>query len=181
MINLVSNSETRALLLKEAGISFVQIPFEFDESGVKKDDALNYAYRVVNVKKEQFFAASNLRENLLFADSCVVVDGQIFGKAKDDDEARFMLKKQSNSQTSVVTALLFLSEARNLVNVSVATYKFAEFSEQEMEIYIKSGDYLGKAGAMMIEGFNKKYILSQIGRTTTARGLNTELLKGYLW
>ena len=55
-----------------------------------------------------------------------------------------------------------------------------KFDENELEIYIKSGDWRGKAGAMMIEGFNKKFILAQDGMSSTARGLSAEILKAFL-
>lgn len=52
---------------------------------------------------------------------------------------------------------------------------------EEIEKYIADGEYKGKAGAMMIEGFNKKFIIDQSGETYTAMGLNVEILKRYLW
>ncbi len=47
--------------------------------------------------------------------------------------------------------------------------------------YIASGDWRGKAGAMSIEGFNEKYILSSVGDKSTAMGLNVEILKRFVW
>ena len=55
MIYLASSSPTRAQILKDNGVEFTQIPFNFDESGISKDDARTYAYRVAVAKKAQFF------------------------------------------------------------------------------------------------------------------------------
>ena len=54
MIYLASSSPTRAKILKDNGVEFTRIPFNFDESGISKDDARTYAYRVVLAKKTQF-------------------------------------------------------------------------------------------------------------------------------
>ncbi|NLK67515.1 MAG: septum formation inhibitor Maf [Campylobacteraceae bacterium] len=180
MVNLASNSVTRAKILKTAGIEFTQIPFDYDESLVKKTNPLTYAYEIVSLKHKQFKAVHKELSNLLFADSSVVVNGEIFGKAKDDDEAYKMLLAQSGAKSSVVTAMIFETDKFLLSNLSITTYEFSEFETKDLENYIKNKEYVGKAGAMMIEGFNKKYIKSQIGNTSTAMGLNLEVLKGYL-
>ena len=180
MINLASNSTTRANLLKSAGIEFNQISFSYDESLVEKTNPLTYAYDVVNLKYNQFKNSHKDISNLLFADSSVVVNNEIFGKAKDDDEAYKMLLAQSANHSSVVTAMIFESDKFLLSNLSITTYKFSKFDDKDLEKYIKNKEYVGKAGAMMIEGFNKKYIVSQVGNTSTAMGLNLEVLKGYL-
>lgn len=180
MIYLVSSSQTRVKLLKEYNIKFKQINFNYDETGVKKDDPISYAYKVVSLKQKQFKSFNNELKNLLFADSCVVVDEKIFGKAKNDDEAIYMLEKQSNNFASIISAFIFEGDKKSIVNLSITTYKFAKFDKKDIDEYIKNKTYLGKAGAMMIEGFNKKYIISQKGNTSTAMGLNIEALKAYL-
>ena len=181
MIYLASSSPTRALLLKNHGIEFEQICTKFDESGIDFSDPYTYAYKVANAKKEQFFKIYKNIDRVLFADSAVVVDNQIFGKASSDDEACAMLKAQSDNFSSVVTAMIFVSKKMNFVNSAITTYKFAKFSDDDLREYIAKKDYVGKAGAMTIEGFNKKYIISQSGLTSTAMGLSVEILKRYLW
>ncbi|CZE47007.1 septum formation inhibitor Maf [Campylobacter geochelonis] len=180
MIYLASSSPTRAKILKDYGVEFTQIPFSYDESIIAKADPLTYAYEIVNLKHKQFCAAHKELKNTLFADSCVVVNNEIYGKAQNEEEAYKMLKAQSQNEASVISAMMFDGDNFNLLNLSITTYKFSKFNEDDLSNYLKSGDYKGKAGAMMIEGFNKKYILSQKGNTSTAMGLNVEILKAYL-
>ena len=59
-------------------------------------------------------------------------------------------------------------------------YKFKKFDEHDLNEYIKNNEWQGKAGAMTIENFNKKYIISQHGETSTAMGLNLKILKAFL-
>ena len=180
MIVLASSSPTRANLLKNAGIEFKQISFDFDESKIAKELKPEiYVQNVVKAKKEQFLKANGKLSNLLFADSCVACGDQILGKAKDENEALDMLNLQSGNECSVYTAMIFVGKFE-LINVSKTTYKFAKFDEQDLEKYLKNGDWQGKAGAMTIENFNKKYIISQHGETSTAMGLNLKILKAFL-
>lgn len=180
MITLASSSPTRANLLKDAGINFTQISFQFDESKIEKNVKPEiYVQNVVKAKKEQFLKENMGFKNLLFADSCVVCGDKILGKAKDEKEAIAMLNLQSGNECSVYTAMIFLGEFE-LINVSKTTYKFKKFDEHDLNEYIKNNEWQGKAGAMTIENFNKKYIISQHGETSTAMGLNLKILKAFL-
>lgn len=180
MITLASSSPTRANLLKDAGINFTQISFQFDESKIEKNVKPEiYVQNVVKAKKEQFLKENMGFKNLLFADSCVACGDKILGKAKDKKEAITMLNLQSGNECSVYTAMIFLGEFE-LINVSKTTYKFKKFDEHDLNEYIKNNEWQGKAGAMTIENFNKKYIISQHGETSTAMGLNLKILKAFL-
>lgn len=180
MITLASSSPTRANLLKDAGINFTQISFQFDESKIEKNVKPEiYVQNVVKAKKEQFLKVNTTFKNLLFADSCVACGDKILGKAKDENEALAMLNLQSGNECSVYTAMIFLGEFE-LINVSKTTYKFKKFNEHDLNEYIKNNEWQGKAGAMTIENFNKKYIISQHGETSTAMGLNLKILKAFL-
>lgn len=181
MITLASSSVTRAKILEENGIEFSQISFDFDESGVDKNSsAANYVQKVAQSKKEQFFKKYPDFKNVLFADSAVVCEDKILGKANDEKEALYMLNLQSGNIAKIITAMIFVGENFELMSVSSTTYKFSKFDEHDLKQYLKSGEWRGKAGAMMVEGFNKKYITEKIGFESTARGLNFELLKAFL-
>lgn len=181
MIYLASSSQTRAEILNDAKVDFKQIDFSFDESVVDKNISPNlYVLSVAKAKKQQFMSVHKELKNVLFADSCVVCNGETLGKPKNYDDAFKMLMIQSDNYAKVLTAMIFLGEKFELLNVSQTTFKFAKFDEKLVDEYIKSGLCMDKAGAMMIEGFNKQYIIHQDGNTSTARGLNVEILKAFL-
>ena len=181
MIILASSSVTRAKVLQDHGVKFEQVFFDYDESGVDKNLPPHvYVQKIVAAKKEQFLKANDGVKNVVFADSVVVCDGKILGKAKDEQEALKMLQMQSGNTARIVTAMIFLGEKFELFNVSFAEYKFAKFDEADLQNYISGDLWRGKAGAMTIENFNKKYILSQNGETSTAMGLNVKILKAFL-
>jgi len=181
MIILASSSVTRAKVLQDHGVKFEQVFFDYDESGVDKNLPSHvYVQKIVTAKKEQFLKANKNAKNVVFADSVVVCGGKILGKAKDKKEALKMLQMQSGNVARIVTAMIFLGEKFELFNVSFAEYKFAKFDEADLLNYLSGDLWQGKAGAMTIENFNKKYILSQNGETSTAMGLNVKILKAFL-
>ena len=181
MIILASSSVTRAKVLQDHGVKFEQVFFDYDESGVDKNLPPHvYVQKIVAAKKEQFLKANDGVKNVVFADSVVVCGGKILGKAKDEQEALKMLQMQSGNVARIVTAMIFLGEKFELFNVSFAEYKFAKFDEADLQNYLSGDLWQGKAGAMTIENFNKKYILSQNGETSTAMGLNVKILKAFL-
>ena len=181
MIILASSSVTRAKVLRDHGVKFEQVFFDYDESGVDRNLPPHvYVQKIVAAKKEQFLKANDGVKNVVFADSVVVCDGKILGKAKDEQEALKMLQMQSGNTARIVTAMIFLGQKFELFNVSFAEYKFAKFDEADLQNYLSGDLWQGKAGAMTIENFNKKYILSQNGETSTAMGLNVKILKAFL-
>ena len=181
MIILASSSATRAKVLRDHGVKFEQVFFDYDESGVDKNLPPHvYVQKIVAAKKEQFLKANENVKKVVFADSVVVCGGKILGKAKDKQEALKMLQMQSGSTARIVTAMIFFGEKFELFNVSFAEYKFAKFDEADLQNYLSGDLWQGKAGAMTIENFNKKYILSQNGETSTAMGLNVKILKAFL-
>lgn len=187
-IFLASSSASRALLLENSGFDFEQIITKYDESAICaiSTPAHLYAQAVVAEKIRQFkehfraeFFEFLKRGALLFADSSVICKNQILGKAKDENHARKMLELQSASRASVYTAMSVLCDAFSLNALSVASYDFAPYPADELENYLKSDLWQGKAGAMMIEGFSGKYILAKSGDISTAMGLDIPLLKRF--
>lgn len=179
-INLISSSKTRAFLLQSCGIEFNQVNFDFNEHINVNCHKYHIPMYIVRSKAKQFKNYNPNLKNTLFADSMVVCQDEIFGKANSKKEALYMLNKQSNNVVSVISAMIFESDDMVLENISVTSFVFSKFNEQKLDFYIQNEQYLGKAGAMSIEGFNKEFIKSQIGNTSTAMGLNVEVLKAYL-
>lgn len=183
MLYLVSSSSSRATLLENAGIAFTQIQFDFDENLEKNIPANAYVQRVVLEKEKQFCAKLDKEfedKTLLFADSIVCAKNQILTKAKSKEEAYKMLALQSNENASILSAFVLKSPQKKVFSLSKTTLFFKEFQSKDLENYVENGLYEGKAGAIMCEGFHKKYIIKQLGNLSTALGLDTLTLKAYL-
>ena len=181
MIRLGSNSPTRALILQNFGIDFIQNGGDFDEDSITTTNPKSFCYEATKGKFNELYKKYGVEEMpLLVADSVVTCDGKLLRKAKDYDDAKAMLKLQSGNKTSVITCMIYKSKEKELIDISITTYEFEKFDEKDMQDYLDSGICFGKAGAIMVEGFCKPYIKSVTGYESCAMGLCVEKLKNYL-
>ena len=181
MIRLGSNSPTRAKILKEQKIEFIQNGGDFDEDSIKTKNPKSFVYQATLGKYKELSKKYGYKDiPLLVADSVVTSNGELLRKAKNSEDARRMLNLQSGNKTSVITCMIYKSKEKELIDISITTYEFEKFDEKEIEEYIKSGECFGKAGAIMVEGFCKPYIKNIEGYESTAMGLCVEKLKVYL-
>jgi len=181
MLRLASGSVTRAELLKQAGIEFIQESVEFDEDSIKTNCPKNFVYQATHGKYEINRRTFGIKDYpLLVADTVVTSNDKILRKAKNEDDARSILLTQSGSITSIITCMIYEDTSKKIIDISSTNYLFNEFSDKDLDRYLKSGEWRGKAGGCMVEGFCKKYIKEVRGYESTAMGLNTELLKVFL-
>ncbi len=181
MIRLASSSGTRAQLLREAGIDFIQESVDFDEDSIVATSPKNFVYQATLGKYEANLKAFGYEDYpLLVADTVVTSQNQILRKARSIDEARNILMTQSGSITSIITCMIYQSPKMKLIDISSTDYIFDDFDMEELEDYLQSGDWKGKAGACMVEGFCRSYIKEVRGFESTAMGLNTHLTKIYI-
>ena len=181
VIRLASSSQTRALLLKKAGIEFIQESVEFDEESIKATSPKNFVYQATLGKYEANLKVFGFEEYpLLVADTVVTSQNKILRKARCVDDARNILMTQSGNVTNIVTCLIYHSKSKKIVDISQTDYIFKEFESEDLERYLQSGEWRGKAGACMVEGFCKPYIKEVKGFESTAMGLTTEVLQRFL-
>lgn len=180
-IRLASSSETRALLLRDAGIDFIQESVEFDEEKIVSSCSKNFVYQATLGKYETNLKAFGFEDYpLLVADTVVTSQDQILRKAKCLDDARNILMTQSGNITSIITCMIYHSKTQKIIDISKTDYIFEEFNQEHLEEYLQSGDWRGKAGACMVEGFCKSYIQEVRGFQSTAMGLNVEVLQRFI-
>jgi septum formation protein len=180
MIRLASSSSTRAKLLLEAGIEFVQQSVDFDEESIIASSPKNFVYHATLGKFEANLKEFGFKEYpLLVADTVVTSQGHILRKAKCIEDARNILLTQSGNSTSIITCMIYLSKREKIIDISTTEYLFKRFDLDDIERYLLSGDWRQKAGACMVEGFCKPYIKSVKGHESTAMGLNVEILKRF--
>ncbi|HEX5710650.1 MAG TPA: septum formation inhibitor Maf [Sulfuricurvum sp.] len=181
MLRLCSSSITRAQLLRAAGIPFFQESIDFDEDSIISSCPKNFVYQAtlgkyrVNYEK---FGCTDFP--LLVADTVVTAQGKILRKAKDEADARAILATQSGRDVAILTCMIYKTPRLELIDISSTHYFFDIFNPDDVEHYISSGDWQGKAGACMVEGFCKSYIREVRGYESTAMGLSVEVLKPFL-
>lgn len=180
-IILASNSETRALILENFGIPFEQIGAHFDEESLHVKDPAKFVYHATKGKMESFLNEHKIEDlPILAADTVVTSKGQLLRKAKDKIDARRILEAQSGSVVSIITCMILKSKTREVIDLSSTDYLFETFDKEKLDAYLESDEWIGKAGACMVEGFCKDYIKEVRGYESTAMGLCAEKLLMFL-
>lgn len=181
MLRLASSSITRAELLRSAHIPFIQESLDFDEDSIIATSPKNFVYQATLGKYRvnlEHFGCSDYP--LLVADTVVTAQGKILRKAKDEEDARAILATQSGSEVAIITCMMYKTPRLELLDISSTHYFFDPFDPDDIDRYMASGEWRGKAGACMVEGFCKPYIREVRGFESTAMGLPVEILKGFL-
>ncbi len=177
---LCSASVTRANLLKKFNINFIQKGVNFDEDSIVATSPKNFVYQATMGKYKIAKQRFGIDEPILVADTVVTSHGKILRKAKDIDDARDILNLQSGSITSIITCTIYESKKKFFLDMSSTDYLFEKFDKNSLEKYLKSGEWRGKAGACMVEGFCKPYIKEVRGLESNAMGLPVEKLIPFL-
>ena len=181
MLRLASSSQTRSLLLQNANVAFKQESVDFDEDAIVATSPKNFVYQATLGKYSANFRAFGIEDMpLLVADTVVTSQNLILRKAKCVDDARNILMTQSGNITSIITCMIYHSKSKKVIDISQTDYIFDEFHQDDLENYLASGEWRGKAGACMVEGFCKPYIKEVRGYESTAMGLSVEVLKLFM-
>ena len=104
----------------------------------------------ISQKKAQAYQLTD-SELLITADTIVCIDGEILGKPKDDAEAHQMLSKLSGRTHQVVTGVTLCTTQWRHSFSCTSNVTFAEFTNQEIDYYIRNYHPLDKAGAYGIQ------------------------------
>jgi len=151
-IILASNSPRRNELLKGLDIDFeVRIL-----SGIKEDYPSSLASAdvpeyIAGEKADAYVKTLSSNELLITADTVVVVDGQILGKPKDDDDACRMLRLLSGKAHEVTTGVCLLTTAFRRTFSVTSKVTFAQLADADIKYYVKTYQPLDKAGAYGIQ------------------------------
>ena len=149
---LASNSKRRQEILKDAGFNFKIITSDIEEISDKK--IITEKILDIAEKKLEQIAKDNKNEFILAADTVVELNGKIFGKPKDIEEAFSFLKTLSGNTHKVITAYVFKNISKNILIKEVVTseVKFLELDDEIINWYLDTGEPFDKAGAYGIQG-----------------------------
>jgi septum formation protein len=179
---LASGSPRRRDLLEAAGLEFEVIvppisePDESNEQLSPSALAEGLAYF-----KARSVAEKNPDAVVLAADTVVATGDRVLGKPSDEHEARQMLSTLSGTRHQVITAVALLNPDRWRLIASDITYvTMRKMTDDEIEAYIESGEWEGKAGAYAIQETADKFVESVEGSFTNVVGLPMELLQRML-
>jgi septum formation protein len=174
---LASGSPRRREFLAGAGLRFAVRPADIDETPLPDEAPANYVRRLSIEKVHASMASplANPAEVVLAADTTVDVNGEIFEKPLDADDAYRMLRILSGRNHLVhtgVTVSVPIAGARRSSTIIVTTeVTFAQLEDAAIDWYLTTGEAMDKAGAYGIQGAAGAFVAKINGSVTNVIGL----------
>ena len=175
---LASGSPRRVELLAQAGIEPARLmPMDIDETPKKSEHPRSLARRLSTGKAEA--ALSVIRSDpayddcyILAADTVVAVGRRILPKAEMVDEASSALHLLSGRSHRVFTGVCLITPDRTVRQKVIDTkVRFKRLSTLDIESYLASGQWRGKAGGYGIQGIAGSFVVKLVGSYTNVVGL----------
>lgn len=173
MLYLASKSPRRRELLGRLGLEPRLLDLDIPEVRQPGEPALDYVRRVSREK-----AGAGLLDVVgvpgavvLAADTEVVLDDEVFGKPVDADDAARMLMRLSGRTHQVISVVWAMTADREAQAISVSDVTFAALTPAQLEGYIATGEWAGKAGAYAIQGRAEALVTRLDGSYSGVMGL----------
>jgi MAF protein len=144
-----------------------------DESQRTGEPPADYVLRLAEAKARAAVASARPEHIIIGADTAVVDGSRILGKPKDVMEATAMLKLLRGHAHQVYTALAILRmhDGRLLTELCVTNVSMRNYSDEEIDAYVLSGDPLDKAGAYAIQNSRFHPVQAMKGCYASVMGL----------
>jgi len=174
-IILASASQRRRELMEKLNIKYEVLAYDheeiFDSNKTIYDQCMDVSYQKGKV------VFNDIIDDVIVisCDTIVALDGIIYGKPKDNEDAFNMIKKLQGRTHEVITALTVFSRVNGISNVE-QTYEKAlvtvdTMSDKEIREWVDTGEALGKAGSYGIQDSFGKFVLKIEGDYYSIVGL----------
>jgi len=178
---LASSSPQRKKLLETIGISPDEIvPANIDETPLKREKPKDFAIRMAR-EKAFSVAKENLNNFILSGDTIVATGRRIIGKPSSKDEAKQFLKLLSGRRHRVLSAFTIIKpDYSEITKVVVSRVKFSRLSDKELNEYLDTNEWQGKAGGYAIQGRASAFVPWISGSYTGVMGFPMNEIKNLL-
>jgi len=201
---LASGSEGRRHLLSLLQIPFTVVPSAIDEEKIQGKNPLDTIQLRAQRKAEDvakiITLSKNIKTNHLFeedkealvlsADSSVIFQNTLYGKPKDYEDAKRMLKSFSGKTHEFVTAICIIkvqktSKGGYLTRKIAEEYDrsyitFRSLTDEEIDVYLSRTAYKKFAGSYDLLDSSQTFIVNVKGSPSNVTGLPLEILLPYL-
>jgi septum formation protein len=179
---LASASPARRQLLQSAGIQPIVQQSDFDESQIQITDCYQLVQTLAQRKAEVVAAQIQEPALVLGCDSLLALEGEIYGKPKNTEEATARWRQMRGRTGDLLTghALIDLTQGKSLVRVQVTQVEFANLSDRQIAAYVATGEPLHCAGCFALDGQGGLFVERIIGCHSNVIGLSLPLLRQML-
>jgi len=169
-LHLASASPRRREILTSLGLQFTFAGEDLDEQERSGETPEELVVRLASDKASAALR-SRPRSAVLGADTVVVLDGKVFGKPGDKEEATAMLTALSGRTHEVMTGVALLSGTHRQTALSRSQVRFRDISLAEAEAYWRTGEPRDKAGGYAVQGLAAVFIAELRGSYSGVMGL----------
>jgi len=169
---LASQSPRRLELLSQIGFKpDVIAPADIDETPAMKELPRPFAIRMAKEKALKV-QQSYPEAHILAGDTVVAAGRRILGKPDDARDAQQMLSLLSGRRHRVISSLALVTPTGDIrERCVVSAVKFKRLSAAEIETYLESGEWRGKAGGYAVQGLAAAFIPWMQGSYSAIVGL----------
>lgn len=170
---LASSSPRRVELLAQIGIvPDAIIPADIDETPAKGEHPRALAQRLA-IQKAEKISPLHTDAFVLGADTTVACGQRLMDKPKDADDARRILNILSGRRHRVFGGICLITPSgKKLARLCETIVSSRRLSKAEIDDYIQSGDWEGKAGSYAIQGVASTFIKFISGSYSNIIGLS---------
>ena len=164
--------------MAQAGYAFDVIAPQIPEP----DDSLEHLPPAGQAEALAYFKARSVSDLypgrcVLGADTVVAAGGRVLGKAADAADARQMLTDVSAARHAVITGVALLAgESQRIIASDVTYVTMRQMTAREIDDYVASGEWIGKAGAYAIQETADRFVDAIEGSFSNIVGLPMELV-----
>jgi septum formation protein len=185
---LASSSPRRLALLRQIGVEPDEIRApDVDETPLSRELPRDHASRLAATKVRSVAGGGGADASLILAADTVVACGRrILPKTTDSASARRCLELLSGRRHRVYTAVALRAPGgREALRVALTVVRFRRLASQDLEHYLASGEWQGKAGGYAIQGRAEGFTVVINGSYSNVVGLplalTVDLLRGLGW
>ncbi len=172
---LASQSPRRQTLLSQLGYQFITLVADIDESVAPNESPKAYVLRLAIEKAQSIYSQLPKKEQMdalvLGADTCVVINGEILGKPRNETDCINTLLKLSNNKHQVLTSIAVVGKQLVVSKVISTDVYFKDLTVNEIRLYWKTGEPVDKAGSYAIQGIGGQFVTRINGSYSAVVGL----------
>jgi septum formation protein len=170
---LASTSPQRRAILEQLQIPFTAVAPEYVEHDPPDADPAELVREHAEGKARSVHEPGTIT---LGVDTTVHLDGRVYAKPADLEDARTMLGELAGHTHEVVSGLCLLGDGFAFVDHEVTRVTFRDLSAEEIESYLRSGEWAGRAGGYAVQGLGARLVGRVDGDYLNVVGLPAALL-----
>lgn len=167
------------MLLREAGIAFDAVAPKLDEPDIDEEHVNPIQFAESNAYYKASSLAGDYADRIILgADTVVALDNRMYGKPADVDDARRILTTLTGTTHQVITGVALIHPAgkRRMIRHDITHVTMRKMTDREMDDYLATREWEGKAGAYGIQDEADKFVTSTDGSFSNVVGLPIELV-----